>query len=203
MGPPAALGLPFRRSRARSGMQRTCREPTSGEQLPTRISGNEEEAPMHFRRHLFTAAMILGACQAVPLSDTAAAAPGGCKLEISGNDQMQYDKKELTAAGDCTEIEVTLTHAGKQPAQAMGHNWVLVRTADADAVATAGVTAGLKNNHIPPGDKRVIASTKVVGGGETTSVKFPAQLLTKGESYTYLCTFPGHNATMKGRFILG
>jgi azurin len=78
-----------------------------------------------------------------------------------------------------------------------------VKTADANAVASAGLAAGLKNNHIPPGDKRVIASTKVIGGGETTSVKFSAQLLQKGESYTYLCTFPGHNATMKGRFIFG
>jgi azurin len=158
---------------------------------------------MSFKRYLLAGAVLLGACQAITFSGTVAAAPAPCKLAISGNDQMQYDKKELTVAADCSEIELTLTHAGKQPAQTMGHNWVLVKSADADAVASAGLTAGLKNNHVPPGDKRVIASTKVVGGGETTSVKFSTQLLKKGESYTYLCTFPGHQVTMKGRFVLG
>jgi azurin len=152
---------------------------------------------------MLTGALLVGACQAIAFSETAAAAPGLCKLEISGNDQLQYDRKELTVAPECTEIEVTLTHAGKQDAQVMGHNWVLVKTADADAVASAGLTAGPKNNHIPPGDKRVIAATKVVGGGETTSVQFSAQQLTKGDSYTYVCTFPGHSATMKGRLVLG
>jgi azurin len=157
---------------------------------------------MGSRRYLPATAVLIAA--AVGFSGpVGAAAPGACKLEISGNDLMQYDKKELTAAADCTEIEVVLTHAGKQPAQTMGHNWVLVKAADADAVASAGLAAGPGNNHVQPGDKRVIASSKVVGGGETTSVKFSAGALQKGESYTYLCTFPGHNATMKGKFVFG
>lgn len=33
---------------------------------------------------------------------------------------MQYDKKELTVAGDCAEVELTLKHTGKLPAAAMG-----------------------------------------------------------------------------------
>ncbi len=49
-----------------------------------------------------------------------------CKVEISGNDAMQFDKKELSVAADCAQVEVTLKHSGKLPAQAMGHNWVLV-----------------------------------------------------------------------------
>jgi azurin len=158
---------------------------------------------MLFRRYMLTVALLVGTCLAITLLETVAAAPELCKLEISGNDQLQYDKTELTVPADCTEIEVTLTHTGKQAAQVMGHNWVLVKTADADAVASAGLTAGPKNNHVPPGDKRVIAATSVIGGGETTSVQFSAQQLKKGDSYTYVCTFPGHSATMKGRFIFG
>ncbi|HEY8508007.1 MAG TPA: azurin [Steroidobacteraceae bacterium] len=126
-----------------------------------------------------------------------------CKLEIAGNDMMQYDKKELKVAADCTTVELTLKHTGKLPAQAMGHNWVLVKTADLNAVANAGMAAGLKNDHVPPGDKRVIAHTKVIGGGETTSVTFPTSLLKKGEDYSFVCTFPGHSALMKGKFIFG
>ena len=45
--------------------------------------------------------------------------------------------------------------------------------------------------------------TKVVGGGESTSVTFPMSALKAGESYTYECTFPGHSALMKGTLKFG
>jgi azurin len=47
----------------------------------------------------------------------------------------------------------------------------------------------------------VIAHTKVVGGGESTSVKFPVSKLTKGGDYTFFCSFPGHYGLMKGKLI--
>ena len=126
-----------------------------------------------------------------------------CKLEISGNDQMQYDKQELTAPASCKEITVSLHHSGKLPKEAMGHNWVLVSGPDLGAVATAGMGAGLANNYIAPGDKRVLAHTKTIGGGETTSVTFPTSILKPGGDYKYQCTFPGHNALMHGTFKFG
>ena len=116
---------------------------------------------------------------------------------------MQFDKKELAVATDCTQVKVTLTHTGKLPASAMGHDWVLVKTEDVTPVANAGAAAGLSNNYLQPGDKRVIAATKVIGGGQSTSVTFPASALQKGQSYTYFCTFPGHNALMKGTLTFG
>jgi azurin len=136
---------------------------------------------------------------ALPL--TAYADP--CKVEISGNDLLQYDKQELAVPATCKEITVTLHHAGKQPREAMGHDWVLVKTPDLTAVDQAGLGAGLANNYLPPGDKRVLAHTKVIGGGETTSVTFSAAILRKGGDYSYLCTFPGHSALMHGKFKFG
>lgn len=126
-----------------------------------------------------------------------------CKLEISGNDVMQYDKKELAVPAACREITVTLRHVGKQPREAMGHDWVLVKTHDLTAVAQAGIGAGLANNYVVPGDKRVLAHTRVIGGGESTSVTFPASILSRGGDYSYLCTFPGHSALMHGKFRFG
>ena len=126
-----------------------------------------------------------------------------CKLEISGTDAMQYDKKELSVAADCTQVELTLHHAGKLPAQAMGHNWVLAKTGDVSGIASDGVGAGFAKDHIKPGDTRVIAHTKIVGGGQSTSVTFPTSALKKGESYTYFCSFPGHSSIMKGAFKFG
>jgi azurin len=126
-----------------------------------------------------------------------------CRVEISGNDLMQYDRKELAVPATCREITVTLHHAGKQPREAMGHDWVLVKTADLAAVDQAGLAAGLADNYVKPGDQRVLAHTRVIGGGETTSVTFPASILRKGGDYSYLCTFPGHSALMHGKFRFG
>ncbi len=121
-----------------------------------------------------------------------------CKVDIAGNDQMQFDKKEITVAADCTEVEVTLKHTGKLPAAAMGHNWVLTKTADVAPVASDGLSAGLPKDYLKAGDARVIAHTKVIGGGQTTTVTFPTSKLTKGGAYTYFCSFPGHSTIMKG-----
>jgi azurin len=65
------------------------------------------------------------------------------------------------------------------------------------------MSAGPTNNYVDPSDKRVIAHTKVVGGGESTSVTFPMSALKAGESYTYECTFPGHNGVMIGKLTIG
>jgi azurin len=148
--------------------------------------------------HTTLATLALGAL-ALPV----AAHADPCKVEISGNDLMQYDKKELAVPATCKEITVTLHHSGKQPREAMGHDWVLVKTADLAAVDQAGLSAGLANNYVAPGDKRVLAHTKVIGGGETTSVTFSASILSKGGDYSYLCTFPGHSALMHGKFKFG
>lgn len=156
---------------------------------------------MRLTRNGVAAAMLIAAMTTVP--HAAIAADNACKLQITGNDLMQYDKKELAISGDCTQVQVTLTHAGKLPKEAMGHNWVLVKAADLNAVANAGMAAGLQNNYLAPADKRVIAATKVVGGGESTTVTFPTSLLRKGESYLYLCTYPGHNSSMRGTFRFG
>jgi azurin len=143
------------------------------------------------KRHII-AASLLFACSGAFGADKV------CKLEIAGTDQMQFDKKELVVAPDCTQVELTLKHTGKLPAQAMGHNWVLTKTADVAPVASEGMSAGLPNDYLKKGDTRVIAHTKVIGGGQTTAVTFPTAKLKKGEAYTYFCSFPGHSAIMKG-----
>ncbi len=126
-----------------------------------------------------------------------------CSVEISGNDQMQFDKSSIAIAADCTEVELTLKHTGKLPVTAMGHNWVLTKTADFQPVATAGASAGPANSYVPKDDARAIAHTKLVGGGESTSIKFSTSKLQKGGDYTYFCSFPGHWSLMKGKFTFG
>ena len=155
------------------------------------------------RRHSVLAALAIAAMSLAGGTHAAFAADKVCKLAIAGNDAMQFDKKELDVAADCTQVELTLTHTGKLPAAAMGHNWVLVKTADVTAVANAGMSAGLANNYLTPNDPRVIASTKTIGGGESTTITFPTSKLSKGGDYTFMCTFPGHYVIMKGVFKFG
>src|SRR5262245_44915533 len=144
---------------------------------------------MNHLTNTLAATLLLGA---LALPHAAHADP--CTVEISGNDVMQYDRQELAVPATCKEITVTLHHSGRQPREAMGHNWVLVHAADFAAVANAGLSAGLTSDYVAPGDQRVIAHTRVIGGGESASVTFKASLLRKGGAYQYLCTFPGHNA---------
>jgi azurin len=135
------------------------------------------------------------------LAADAAFAAKTCTLNIEGNDLIKYNVTEMKVGADCTEVEVVLKHTGKLPVAAMGHNWVLTATKDMQAVANDGVKAGLDKNYLTPDDKRVIAHTKIIGGGQSTSVKFPTSALTKGGDYTFFCSFPGHSALMKGKLI--
>jgi len=131
----------------------------------------------------------------------AAAAPAWaqqCEQTVKGNDAMQFDVKEIKVDKACKQFTVKLEHSGKLPRNAMGHNWVLTREADFQAVATEGSSAGLDNDYVKPGDARVIAHTKVVGGGESDSVTFDVAKLEAGQNYTFFCSFPGHWAIMKG-----
>jgi azurin len=146
-------------------------------------------------RHLIAAsALLLGSRLA--LADT-------CSVSVEGNDLMQYQERQLSVSATCTEVEVTLKHVGTQPAKVMGHDWVLARTADYVAVANAGLAAGPAHNYQPTGDKRVLAATRVIGGGESTTVKFSTAALQPGGDYTFFCSSPGHWSVMKGRFLFG
>src|SRR6202166_342942 len=101
-----------------------------------------------------------------------AAAAEVCKLTINATDQMRFEQQSLQVDAQCTEVEVTLHNLGNLPANVMGHDWVLTKTADVASVANAGMEAGLVNNYQKPGDTRIVAATKIIGGGENASVRF-------------------------------
>ena len=122
-----------------------------------------------------------------------------CALVIEGNDAMQFNQKEMSVPATCKEVTVTLNHTGKLPVTAMGHNWVLASTADYQTVATAGMSAGAENGYLPKDDPRVRAHTKLIGGGESSSVTFKTDGLA-GKDLTFFCSLPGHFAMMKGAF---
>ncbi|HEX7804042.1 MAG TPA: azurin [Pseudoxanthomonas sp.] len=126
-----------------------------------------------------------------------------CNVSISANDAMKFDQAEIKIAATCTQVKLTLKHTGSFPADMMGHNWVLAKTADVQSLATAGGKATFADSYVPKGDARAVAFTKVIGGGESTTITFPTSKLKKGVDYTFFCSFPGHWNMMKGKLIFG
>ncbi|MEM1436312.1 MAG: azurin [Pseudomonadota bacterium] len=142
----------------------------------------------------------LGCAAAVLFSGQAAAAE--CDVEVSVGDTLAFSTKSIEVPSSCETVTVKLTHTGSMAKNLMGHNWVLTQEADLQAVATAGMTAGVDGNYLPEGDARVLAATDLIGGGESASVSFASADLEAGKSYAFFCSFPGHWAVMRGTFKL-
>lgn len=130
-----------------------------------------------------------------------ASAQEAVTLELTGNDQMQYDKKELTVT---TGAKVTLkfVHIGKLPEAAMGHNVVILKPGTQIAPFAMKCAPAKDNDYIPVDEESkaaIVAHTEMIGGGEKTEITFTAP--EPGE-YPYLCSFPGHFGVMNGKLIV-
>lgn len=131
------------------------------------------------------------------------AAVNGCSVDMSGNDMMRYDVTSITIPSSCSEFTINLTHVGRLPEAAMGHNVVVTADADMAAVAADGIGAGAEAGYLKPDDDRIIAATEMIGGGESTSVTFDVSKMQAGGSYRFFCSFPGHAALMNGTIRIG
>ncbi len=121
------------------------------------------------------------------------------EITIDGNDQMKFNKTEIRVkAGQ--KVKLTLNHVGKMEKSVMGHNWVLLALgADMAAIGQAAASAE-KTDYIPAEFKdQIVEHTKMLGGGESTTIEFEAPAV---GSYDFMCSFPGHYALMKGKFIV-
>ena len=144
-------------------------------------------------RRLITAAVLASATPAFAQQ---------CEVTIGSTDQMTYLQDHISVSRSCKQFTVTLQHTGRMPAAAMGHNWVLSKTSDVPGIATDGIAAGSANSFLKTGDTRIIAHTRLIGGGESSKVTFNVSELSPDENYTFFCSFPGHSALMKGQIKL-
>lgn len=121
------------------------------------------------------------------------------EITIEANDQMRYNLDRIDVKEGQT-VRLTLKNVGKLPKEAMGHNWVLVKPGtDKEAFATAAMAAK-ETDYIPAGyEESIIVKTILTGGGEETTIEFPAPA--KG-FYSFFCSFPGHYGSMKGTFYV-
>jgi len=119
------------------------------------------------------------------------------KLELTGNDQMQYSVKALEVT-EGQKVTLSFKHIGQLPVVAMGHNVVILKPGT-ELPAFAAKCAPAKDHGYIPQDEDskalIIAHTKMLGGGESDEITFTAPA---PGAYPFLCTFPGHFAIMQG-----
>jgi azurin len=117
----------------------------------------------------------------------------GTTIDIaSAGENLAFDKTTLTAtAGEQVTVRFKNNSAVQQ------HNWVLVNgdATVAQAVADAGLTAGLQADYLPADKANVTANTDVLDGGQTGETSFTAPA---AGTYVYLCSVPGHYPLMQG-----
>jgi azurin len=182
--------------------------------LPTACAVQQQwqhpPAPWASARHFLGSVEIMSirsfgravvASAVVACGSVALAAPAGRLVAITGNDQMKFSVMAITAKpGEL--LHVRLKSVGTLPKIAMAHNFVLLaKGTDPTAFATASATAAA-TAYIPAQLKaKVLASTALVGPGETVDVTFKAPAAPG--KYVYLCSFPGHFvAGMKGVLVV-
>jgi len=123
-------------------------------------------------------------------------------IEPDGN-RMQYAKEEFTVAPGET-VRLVFDNTATSPS--MQHNVVIADAADEDLlqrIGQAGTQAGSNNDYIPQDGElqdRIIANTPMSEPGETVEVTFTAP--EEAGEYGYVCTYPGHWATMQGTMIV-
>ena len=123
-------------------------------------------------------------------------------IHPQGN-QMKYKETEFTVpAGE--KVKLVFENTASSPS--MQHNVVIAASGSQGLlkkIGQAGTQAGSTNDYVPQeGDltDQILAHTPIAKPGETVSVT----LTTPSEpgKYGYVCTYPGHWATMQGTMIV-
>ena len=120
------------------------------------------------------------------------------KIVITSDDYMKFNTSKITVKSGKL-VKLTLKHIGKLDVQVMGHNFVLLKD-NVDILEFANKAAmASKNQYIPVESDEVIVYTDMIGGGQETTIEF---LPPDVGVYNFICSFPGHYAMMKGKFIV-
>ncbi len=120
------------------------------------------------------------------------------KIVITSDDYMKFNTSKITVKSGKL-VRLTLKHIGKLDVQLMGHNFVLLKD-NVDIIEFANKAAmASKNQYIPVESDEVIVYTDMIGGGQETTIEF---LPPDVGVYNFICSFPGHYAMMKGKFIV-
>ncbi len=170
-------------------------------------------SPFIYLTFVFAAFLLIscggGSTQSASESDSSTAEPEAetstaadtVFLTIEGNDQMQFNLKEMKVT-EGQIVKLTLVHTGQMAVEVMGHNWVLLAKGTDKATFAQAAIAARDNEYIPQEGEmadKVLVNTSLVGGGQETTVVFTAPSF---GYYDYICSFPGHYAIMQGTLVV-
>lgn len=106
-------------------------------------------------------------------------------------EEFKYDKTKFTVKAG-SEVSITFTNKSKS----MPHNLIMLKKdAKYMDVAAQGAMAGMDKGFVPASPE-VTHATKLLQPGKAETLKFTAP--TEPGNYPYVCSFPGHAATMNG-----
>lgn len=123
-------------------------------------------------------------------------------IHPQGN-QMKYKETEFTVPAD-RKVKLVFDNTATSPS--MQHNVVIAASGSEGLlkkIGQAGTRAGSTNDYVPQeGDltKQILAHTPIAKPGETVSITFTTP--SEPGKYGYVCTYPGHWATMQGTMIV-
>lgn len=117
-------------------------------------------------------------------------------IQLEASDNMKFNK-ELFRIKTGEEVQLTLKNVGELPVESMGHNAVVLLPGT--DVAAFGGEAAKAADHIPATfTSSILAHTKLLGPGEEDTITFTAD---KPGVYEFVCSFPGHWGTMRGKIV--
>lgn len=123
-------------------------------------------------------------------------------IHPKGN-QMKYKETEFTVPAG-KKVKLVFENTASSPS--MQHNVVIAASGSTGLlkkIGQAGTQAGSTNDYVPQeGDltNQILAHTPIAKPGETVSVTFTTP--SESGEYGYVCTYPGHWATMQGTMIV-
>ncbi len=131
------------------------------------------------------------------LMATSQANAAACDISVEATDAMAFSTKAIEVPKSCKDFTINLKHVGSLGKNVMGHNLVITKDSDQKSVLEDGSAAGAASNFVKE-DARIVAHTKIIGGGESTSTKVTVSKLNAKDNYVFFCSFPGHAMMMKG-----
>ena len=123
-----------------------------------------------------------------------------CTATIHANDRIHWDVPEIKVDPACQIFTITLIHDGHLDKSVMGHSFVLAKASDKDELVKELIFK--KEDDYLSDDPRIIAHTKMIGGGQKASVELDVSHLQASEEYDYFCSYPEHAGLMLGTLTL-
>jgi len=117
-------------------------------------------------------------------------------VHLEGTDQMRYSATRIEVKG--LKLKLELKNAGTLPKEAMGHDFVLLKSGSDITAFAAKAMSAKPTDYIPADAAEMIAHTKLLGPGESDTIEIT---LPAAGTYPYLCTFPGHVGLMNGQLV--